>query len=349
MRTFLYVLPLLTIPLFVHAQASLTSLEDCYTNPAELISCGTREVSILFDTYDGAELMKMFQAELPEYMCHQFGHIVGRKLHENSTSLEEALGKCGGFGCSGACLHGATEGAFLEKLGIDPEQADPHIAEGAVFENAPQFCKDWTTCHGVGHMLFQLYNEFDVPLTVCKEVAEGFAREECYRGVFMDHAMKYSTYNVLLGEKKKQTYDSADILFPCNSVDEEYRHACYRYHPRLQAQLFDEIGIDDPHQQWRVQQNACETLEKPGRSACFEGFGLSFYGTVTSEPDIVHALSDGFSQQADRFSFTRGLVSYMVAHEKYKEASSYCSGRGFIERLRCYWDVTQTRYFIARM
>src|SRR3989344_4425679 len=177
----------------VDPSVSLQALRECYKKPTEIIRCGTEEVKKLLRGRTGKEVMG-FLEDMPEYMCHQFGHVVGREVYKRTGDLEKAMNECV-YGCGGACFHGTVEAAFLERLGIDPESApDIHPDEEQILANAKEICRNATMCHGIGHMLFQLYNSFDEPLAICADIAKGVPREDCYWGVFMDHAMMYSTY-----------------------------------------------------------------------------------------------------------------------------------------------------------
>lgn len=350
------ILPILFIgPLVGYAEATakdssapFQSLRQCYKTPENLMRCGTAEIKILLHNKTGKELMELFNKELPEYMCHQFGHIVGREVYERNGSLEAAMEECI-YGCGGPCFHGAVEAAFLEQLEIDPGSADIHITEDVVLKNAKEFCKTATMCHGVGHFLFQLYNNFEKPLAICKDVAlNETAREDCYWGVFMDHAMQFSTYNILLGENKKQSYDLSNLLFPCDQVEKEYRHACYRYHPRLQDKIFDETGVEDPDERRSKQRSACETLDINDRQSCFEGLGRTFLDTGTSDPDVVRAWSENLELSTDKTAFTRGMIRSMVAHGYTANAFSYCTALPErFARWGCYYDTLLTLVYVA--
>ena len=135
-------------------------LGEClHENQAELESfpCVREKIQSLLLELPAHEIMRAVEASFP-YQCHAVGHILGQETYKMLGSVESAFGACSPASCVHACTHGVVGEVFLSTPGIGglPEEwRHPNIdlirSEGSLL------CRDRTTCHAVGHVLFLLF------------------------------------------------------------------------------------------------------------------------------------------------------------------------------------------------
>jgi len=290
------------------AEASIERLRECLVDPSLVLACGTAEVQALSEGRTPQEVMALLSKNLPQGECHTIGHLVGQEAFRRAGELEGAIELCS-YACTGACVHGAIGQAIVTELGgvdadIDPE----HLSEEDVAEIAERLCVRRGMCHGVGHILFQIFNEFEEPLRICDSSSRGGAREHCYRGIFMEHADTVSTHNLLLGTDRIRLSDADDLLYPCTTVAPQYQHACFRYLPRVQHDSL----VDDTAIAQRARIEACERTEGGARSACFEGYGFFHYSMVRRDPEGAARVCNELGWATDRAACLLGLI-YPIA------------------------------------
>src|SRR5438093_640850 len=74
--------------------------------------------------------------------------------------------------------------------------------------------------HGLGHaLMYFTENQLDKSLQGCDSLPDGWSRESCYGGVFME--------NVFSSNPEIRNVSATDYHHPCNQIDAKYRGACY--------------------------------------------------------------------------------------------------------------------------
>src|SRR5260370_311377 len=156
--------------------------------------------------------------------------------YEAGTTPANALPVCG-EGFSSGCRHGVIQAYFeaRDKVTQPEVEALCQPFKGATASRWVLF----QCVHGMGHGLTMLYSH-DLPraLTDCDLLGDGWDRESCYGGAFMEsvinatapqhpatmlsahshHHMRPTTIKAL---------DPADPLYPCSTMYERYLAACY--------------------------------------------------------------------------------------------------------------------------
>ena len=131
--------------------------------------------------------------------------------------------------------------------------------------------------HGIGHGLMAWY-DYDLydALEACDLIHQQFHQKSCYSGVFMENIVGGIAQD---GQTESGThhtrYLSDDPHYPCNVVEERYKHECYWLQTDHMHRLFgdfDAIGV------------ACADAPEHFRPACFHSMGrtVSRSGTVGS-------------------------------------------------------------------
>lgn len=315
---------------------SANKLRECLKNPELVVTCAQTEVLKLLNGRSGSAAMMLLADIVPPGQCHTLGHTVGQEVYKRSGNLEASIAECG-YGCTGSCVHGVIGAALIAELGLDENEVDPQHLDPEYIEAAgKKMCAKRSTCHAVGHILFQIYNEFDKPLAICKNISEGGEREHCYRGVFMEQADDVSTHNLLLGTERKKISDAGNLRFPCDSVAAEHQHACFRYLPRVHESVFDEMDVNEKDRRFNERQT-CETFSGKARSSCFEGYGFNYYGLVRRNAEEAHRVCSELALESDRTSCVLGMVYPVADNGDVDVALAYCRGVGAgAERNICY-------------
>ena len=80
--------------------------------------------------------------------------------------------------------------------------------------------------HGVGHGVMDSEAYYlKASLLVCDSLDSVIGRDGCWQGAFMENVNAG-----MRGEAPKGAFSQTDPLFPCNEVQEKYRHECYINH-----------------------------------------------------------------------------------------------------------------------
>lgn len=310
-------------------------LDDCMYKP-EAVTCATPGVKALLEGRTGGETMRLLELYAPR-SCHTIGHVVGRELFARTSSIENSINDCS-YSCGGACNHGITGAAFLTLSGITPEKIDDvHIDSSIIREKGKDVCKVSDGCHGVGHMLFEIFNEFEAPLSICDEISRGLKREDCYWGVFMEHADLVSSHDTFMRADKTFIADENDLLYPCTSISSAYRHACFRYQHRVQERIFDAQDIPNEDRDG-LRTGLCQSLEdKDDRASCLQGVGRYLLDRALMSPADAHGVCQTLGEKGDRIACSGSLVRTLVAYSHENTAKKYCSHiESLNERFRCY-------------
>lgn len=302
-------------------------LRECLKNPELVVTCAQREVLKLLDGRSGSAAMALLAEMVPPGQCHTLGHTVGQEVYKRSGNLESSIAECG-YGCTGSCVHGVIGAALIAELGLDEGEVDPQHLDPEYIEAAgKKMCAKRSTCHAVGHILFQIYNEFEKPLAICENISSGGEREHCYRGVFMEQADDVSTHNLLLGTERKKISDAGNLRFPCDSVADKHSHACFRYLPRVHESIFDEMNVSKKDRQFN-ERRTCESFSGVARSSCFEGYGFNYYGLVRSDTGEAYRVCSELSLENDRTACSLGMIYPVADNGDVSVALTFCKAIG---------------------
>jgi hypothetical protein len=120
------------------------------------------------------------------FNAHALAHGLGIAAYRTPETLAATFSACPPTQMSG-CYHGVVQGYFLAlaRQGITPGTAhldamcEPHRASPFLF---------FQCAHGVGHGLMAVHdNHVPMSLEGCDLASDGFIRESCYGGVFMEN------------------------------------------------------------------------------------------------------------------------------------------------------------------
>jgi hypothetical protein len=289
-------------PSFIQQTASNPSPIDCSGPKANDFSCYQKRYEDL--VYNSgveaafADLKDQFAKEqFVKASCHQLTHSIGRAAAELYGGDVPSTYSQGDDFCGSGYYHGAMQ-TVVANIGADKilDEADNICA--APREQQDQSLDHRNCAHGMGHGFMGLYgNEVFESLEECDALSEGWEREKCSGGVFMENVIDEDN------PSNPSKYLKADEPFyPCTEVKTEYKSPCYvrqtNYVLKKQGDDFAKVF------------ELCGKVEDGFRPICYVGLGNNVATQSTK-----NGTTDG--AQAD---FIRGAC--MLGQET--EARSKC-------------------------
>jgi len=324
----------------------IREVNACYDDSNSVQTCLAAVIKKLLALHEPGEVMSLLASSVTSSKCHATGHIVGQGAYMKYHDLEKAINTCTSI-CGEGCIHGASGEAFVEEAGLSPDVDPSHLNADELKKYGTRLCTRINSCHGVGHILFQIYNDFKTPLKLCSVMATGLRRQACYTGAMMENSDIYSTHNLLQGTAKKRIDDPKNPRSPCDTIDIDARHACLRYLPRmkiprLQGEIVRDIHAADPVAR------ICESFASiKDRTGCFEGIGFETYHLVEKDVDEARSFCEQFSLRTDRAGCMLGMIFWATSFDEQNLTLPYCEGvTSPYERTVCYhaiFNIKQTK------
>jgi hypothetical protein len=191
--------------------------------------------------------------------CHQLTHVIGRTAAERYGDVAGAYSRGDPF-CSSGYYHGVTE-AFVGRIGAENmlDKADELCAD--LREHQKYSLYHFGCAHGLGHGFMDvLENELFESLDTCDALKDGWEREACSGGVFMENVMAMDN------PSHPSEYLKADQpLYPCTAVETRHKNECYKH--QTGYALF--TRSDDYAKVF----NLCATVEDEPHPGCYQGLG----------------------------------------------------------------------------
>jgi hypothetical protein len=173
--------------------------------------------------------------------CHPIAHAIGRETFVVQGTVDRSLAACN-LTCNSGCFHGAME-RFLrgdvEGCGQSGHISLPEIQAkvGSACDPTLPTVTSFQCLHGLGHAVMY-FSGYDLigSLQLCDTLADGWDRNACYGGIFME--------NIVSATPAARDLSSSDYLYPCSKVAERYRTACYG----MQTSRMLEMGLSTAQQ-----------------------------------------------------------------------------------------------------
>ncbi len=305
--------------------SSLARISACIKEK-NVTMCARTEVKKLLGLKSGAEVMDAISQRLAPMNCHYVGHVVGQQLYVKLQDVENAISQCN-RACDSACIHGVIGAVFAEALGFSglEDYADidvKHLNPDDIRTVGRRLCSTLGTCHGVGHALFQTYQEIEPAFALCREIA-GSMLNQCYNGVTMEYADILSSRGMgTLSGIEYPDPESLDSFCDFPSIIES--HACFRYFPRVVTVTLRRQGFSEKESIERVR-NICESYKSVDmRIACFSGMGSTgSYLLLTDMPAAVKFCEELGNPQAEA-SCILGRIS-VATEDRAEKIAAYCA------------------------
>jgi plastocyanin len=199
----------------------------------------------------------------PHDMAHLVGHLIYDKYGLHGIEICDPSFAFG-------CYHGLMEVALYDEKGGTYEQRLLLAEKGCEAlggEDAPPY---WSCIHGIGHGV-ATYREHDMEksLTDCNLMGEK-VRTYCHDGVFMEFAIS----------APRSFYSRENPLYPCNSVDILYQHACARNQTNVMRNNF----FMDTRE---IANNCISSESKEIISGCIDSLGFFIASLSKGSPELI--------------------------------------------------------------
>jgi hypothetical protein len=257
----------------------------------------------------------------PGFSCHRVAHAMGgAALARTKGDVARAFIE-GSPVCASGYYHGVLERGFS---GIEDSElaakarelcADPELVAAPFLQ--------FQCYHGLGHGLM-IYTGYDMPLGLktCDALPDSFGQSSCAGGVFMENS------NTSYGTKSSWLRDD-DLIYPCNSVAERHKYACY--------QLVT-ARIRQVKPGWRAIARECRLSERGWVTTCFESMGRDASGDAGS--DTRKAVRLCRAAGPDEIDCDYGVAREIVnADSGGERAGRFCTQVPAPNRPRCFEGV----------
>lgn len=235
--------------------------------------------------------------------CHQVTHVIGRAAGAGRGDLGPRGFAAPRALCSAGYQHGLVEAAMAARGARRAVAAVDALCAPVA---APQrYSADHFNCaHGLGHGLMGVLAS-DVPgaLAGCDRLADGWERQHCASGVFMENISA-------LGhpERPSRFLQPGEPLYPCADVAGRHRAACYE---RQTAYALHVAGGD-----FGAVFALCAGIDAAYRSACDQGLGGKAAAEANKRgagsPRVVQALCLAAADEVAQVDCVAGAAHTMI-------------------------------------
>ena len=284
---------------------------DCYSKflSQRLTTNGVQDAVTMLDQLAHAD------ADVADH-AHEFAHGIGIEAYNTSTTpdITGIFAACGD-GYSSGCRHGVIQAYFESRHEVSQTEVealcqpfkDPGASRWVLFQ----------CVHGMGHGL-TMFHGHDLPraLTDCDLLADGWDRESCYGGAFMENVINATTPHhpatQLAAHRHHQMNGPAfkainpdDPLYPCSIMADRYLNACYQMQTSVMLHL-NHGNIGDAAR-------SCEKAPERIRNVCFQSLGRDITSYTARDPqktaDMCNKAADPY-RPACYFGAAKALVDW---------------------------------------
>lgn len=289
---------------------------------------------------DAVATLDAFAATDPDVAehAHEYAHGIGIEAYGRSPDITATFAACGD-GYSSGCRHGVIQAYFESRHDVTASEVD---ALCQPFKSATASRWVLFQCvHGMGHGL-TMFHAHDLPraLADCDLLADGWDRESCYGGAFMESVIHATAPHHPATRLAAQAHphepavafkaiDPDDPLYPCSIMAERYLHACYQ----MQTSVMLHVNHGDIGKAAR----SCDGAPPHMRSVCYQSLGRDITSYALRDPQKTADLcAKGTAeyQPACYFGAAKALVDWTATTDA---AFTFCRiVVGEPGALRCY-------------
>lgn len=242
--------------------------------------------------------------------CHPLTHIIGQAAILKYPTATEAYLYGDAF-CWSGYYHGALEG-IMGKIGRNNIVSELNNICSAI-PGKSNYSFDYYNCvHGLGHGLMAMTNtELFESLALCDNLSGLWEQTSCYGGVYME--------NVIVDNKNHFTkyLKPDDPLYPCNTVAEKYKSACYL----MQTSYMLKVVGGDFTKVFAL----CEKADANYKTTCFQSLGRDASGRSVSDIESTKAVCDlGTNFEAKSNCIIGAVKDFISYHHSDLEAKNLC-------------------------
>ena len=257
--------------------------------------------------------------------AHEYAHGIGIEAYGKSPDIIATFAACGDAYSSG-CRHGVIQAYFESR-----QQVTQPEVEGLCQPFKGSERSRWVLfqcVHGMGHGL-TMFHAHDLPraLRDCDLLADGWDKESCYGGAFMESIINATTPHHPASQLAAQGHHHAtavtfkaiepkDPLYPCSIMADRYLHACYQMQTSVMLHL-NKGDIGDAAK-------SCERAPGQVRPVCFQSLGRDATSYTGRDPqktaDLCRKAREPY-RPACYFGAAKALVDWTATTES---AFAFC-------------------------
>lgn len=189
---------------------------SCYEDYFEARTTATNPVTATDDLRNIYETDQYAKSQ-----CHQMMHAIGHAAYAKYKTVASAYTKGDTF-CWSGYYHGVTEEA-IGQLGAEKVKEMANAICEELKADKPYSFDHYNCAHGLGHGFYTVANaNLFEGLKVCDLLHDGWERESCYGGAFMENVM----VEVRNGGTSAYLRPN-EPMYPCTAVEYIYKQQCY--------------------------------------------------------------------------------------------------------------------------
>jgi cytochrome c553 len=261
--------------------------------------------------------------------CHRIAHRMGSaalKRYDGDVGLAFSKGDAV---CSSGYYHGILERAFAG------------VPEGKLAATAQTLCSSGTIAsneflrfqcsHGLGHGLM-LTTKYELPISLetCDALRGRYDGEACQGGVFMENFT--SSYGFVSGYLREE-----DLLYPCNSVSENRKAACYLI---VTSRVLPAVDWN-----WQEAAEVCRTAEPNWVYMCFRSYGRDAISTNAYRQDEARRLC-GFAGEWEGECVLSVALHIVNEERRLEGAGRWCRETPASMKGECYAGIGSPAYLL---
>ena len=257
--------------------------------------------------------------------AHEFSHGIGIEAYAKSPDIVGTFETCGDAYSSG-CRHGVIQAYFESRHQVTQPEVEALCQPFRGNERARWVL--FQCVHGMGHGL-TMFHGHDLPraLTDCDLLTDGWDRESCYGGAFMESIINATTPHHPASQLASQGHhhpaavpfkaiEPKDPLYPCSIMADRYLNACYQMQTSVMLHL-NKGNIGDAAK-------SCERAPARVRPVCFQSLGRDATSYTARDPqktaDLCHKAREPY-RAACYFGAAKALVDWTATTES---AFAFC-------------------------
>lgn len=278
---------------------------------------------------------------------HGYTHVIGIRAWAPGSDVSKVFRGCNGLYQSG-CYHGVIQSYLTAEGTLDSTRAVTLC--DAVAPDVKELWLRFQCVHGLGHGFEMALNwELPAALTRCDWLPNGWDREACYGGAFMENAiasmsggghhvsvralektseanaaMDHSAHGGMagmnhapaLGAITFKMRDSTDALYPCSATEPKYRNACY--------QLQGGIILASTGGRFGLATAACDKVGSQWRPLCYQSLGTNASGMAVQKNAKAIAYCSNGDPAYQPYCFVGVVKNYIDVTAKPADGIAFC-------------------------
>jgi hypothetical protein len=273
---------------------------------------------------------------------HVYAHAIGIAAgRAGGADMGRTFASCTEIFQSG-CYHGVIQAYFEDVHAVDTAAVNAMCAS-YTSAAADQWLR-FQCVHGMGHGLTMFYAHNLVrALGGCDLLRDGWDRESCYGGAFMEnivhattpehsaHALHAHTAMKMEGTPFK-ALDSTDFQYPCSIMAERYLPACY--HMQTSVMLHFTNG------DIAAAAKGCLGAPAAMRSICYESLGRDISAYSRQDHHEAIRMCGKAPDQYEPWCHVGVVKNFIDLTARYQDGVAYCRAvTGAANRTKCYEAV----------